>query len=175
MKLKTLVLVGGSCAILAMTFGCDASAPAEEEFEATRESLIRYGVPQWYDDAKFGIYLHWGPFSVAAFETEWYPRHMYIEGTDHQKHHLKTWGPLNEFGYKDFIPMLTADKFDPDAYAKLFKEAGARYVAAAAIRTELRRTYGTLDHFEAAFDDLILVDQQMRGSSEDSGVLRTAD
>jgi alpha-L-fucosidase len=104
-----------------------------DAFEPTHESLIRYGVPRWYEDAKFGIYMHWGPFSVPAYMTEWYPHYMYMEGSPIYRHHIKTWGPLDKFGYKNFIPMLTADKFDPDAFATLFKEAGARYVAAPAV------------------------------------------
>jgi alpha-L-fucosidase len=107
------------------------AAPAG--YKPTHDSLIGYGVPQWYQDAKFGIYMHWAPFSVPAYETEWYPRWMYVEGSDIQQHHIKTWGPLNKFGYKDFIPMFKAEKFDPEAYVRLFKEAGARYVASAAV------------------------------------------
>ena len=99
------------------------------KFEAAGESLKNYEVPQWYEDAKFGIYFHWAPFSVAAYKTEWYPRWMYNppdkrgRGKDFSEHHVKTWGPLDKFGYKDFIPLFKAQKWNPDKWAELFKEA----------------------------------------------------
>lgn len=101
-------------------------------FKPAWESLESYEVPQWYKDAKFGVFIHWGPYSVPAFGSEWYPRMMYIDqgrrGENMFEHHLKTYGPHKEFGYKDFIPMFKAEKFDATEWAKLFKEAGFRYV-----------------------------------------------
>jgi alpha-L-fucosidase len=97
-------------------------------YEATWESLKTYTVPEWYQDAKFGIFIHWGVYSVPAFANEWYPRNMYLQGTPEYEHHVKTWGPHNKFGYKDFIPMFKAEKFDPAGWADLFKKAGAKYV-----------------------------------------------
>ena len=67
-------------------------------------------------------------YSVPAFGSEWYPRDMYIKGTDEYKHQIATYGPLTRFGYKDFIPMFTAERYDPQAWARLFKDSGARYV-----------------------------------------------
>jgi hypothetical protein len=72
--------------------------------------------------------LHWGVYSVPAFGSEWYPREMYLEGSKINQHHVATYGPLTKIGYKDFIPMFKAEKFDPQAWAALFKESGARYV-----------------------------------------------
>jgi alpha-L-fucosidase len=92
------------------------------------ESLQKYEVPEWYQDAKFGIFIHWGVYSVPAYANEWYPRNMYNVGSDEYKHHLATYGPQDRFGYKDFIPMFKAEHFDPTAWAKLFKDAGAKYV-----------------------------------------------
>jgi alpha-L-fucosidase len=92
------------------------------------ESLQNYKVPDWYKDAKFGIFIHWGVYSVPAFGNEWYPRLMYIHGSDAYKHHIAVYGPQDKFGYKDFIPKFTAGKFDPQAWARLFKESGAKYV-----------------------------------------------
>jgi alpha-L-fucosidase len=92
------------------------------------ESLQRYAVPDWYKDAKFGIFIHWGVYSVPAFGNEWYPRNMYREGSDEYKHHIATYGPQDKFGYKDFVPMFKAEHFDAAAWASLFKEAGAKYV-----------------------------------------------
>jgi alpha-L-fucosidase len=61
-------------------------------------------VPEWYKDAKLGIYTHWGPYSVPAWENEWYPRTMYDPNTKYFQHHKRTWGDQSQFGYKDFIP-----------------------------------------------------------------------
>ncbi len=103
-------------------------ADGEGPFRADWESLQKYEVPEWYADAKFGIFIHWGVYSVPAFGSEWYPRDMYREGTPEYKHHIATYGPQDKFGYKDFIPRFKAEKFDPAAWAALFKEAGAKYV-----------------------------------------------
>lgn len=97
-------------------------------FRADWESLKNYQAPDWYKDAKFGIFIHWGVYSVPAFANEWYPRNMYLQGTEEFKHHIATYGPQGRFGYKDFIPKFKAEKFDPQAWARLFKEAGAKYV-----------------------------------------------
>lgn len=104
------------------------SMPAMPVFEPSWESLQRYTVPEWYQDAKFGIFIHWGVYAVPAFANEWYPRNMYQQGSPEFEHHVAMYGPHTEFGYKDFIPRFTAQHFDPDAWARLFKEAGARYV-----------------------------------------------
>lgn len=101
---------------------------AQGLFRPDWESLETYKVPDWYMDAKFGIFIHWGVYSVPAFGTEWYPRQMYLEGSDEYKHHRATFGPQDKFGYKDFIPLFKAEKFDPEAWARLFREAGARFV-----------------------------------------------
>lgn len=97
-------------------------------FEPTWASLRNYQVPRWYQDAKFGIFVHWGVYSVPGFGNEWYPRNMYVQGTPEFAHHVATYGPQSRFGYKDFIPMLTAERFDPDQWAELFRRAGARFV-----------------------------------------------
>ncbi len=97
-------------------------------FRPDWNSLSQYKVPDWYRDAKFGIFIHWGVYSVPAFGSEWYPRQMYLAGSEENKHHVSTYGPLTKFGYKDFIPMFKAQKYDPEAWAQLFKESGARYV-----------------------------------------------
>ncbi|WP_281888798.1 alpha-L-fucosidase [Paenibacillus sp. YYML68] len=100
------------------------------------ESLSAYTIPEWYKNAKFGIFIHWGVYAVPAYGNEWYPREMYLqqkEKRDRQDvsifdHHIKTYGPQHEFGYKDFIPMFKAERFEPKRWAELFKKAGARYV-----------------------------------------------
>ncbi|MBN1964550.1 MAG: alpha-L-fucosidase, partial [Anaerolineae bacterium] len=97
-------------------------------FEATWESLANFTIPDWYQDAKFGIFIHWGIYAVPAFDNEWYSRNMYLQGSRAYEHHRQTYGPQSEFGYKDFIPQFKAERFDADAWIGLFKQAGARYV-----------------------------------------------
>jgi alpha-L-fucosidase len=97
-------------------------------FQASWESLEKYTVPEWYLDAKFGIFIHWGVYAVPAFGSEWYPRNMYQQGSKEFEHHVATYGPQTEFGYKDFIPQFKAEKYDPSHWAELFKSAGAKFV-----------------------------------------------
>ncbi len=98
------------------------------KYEAGWESLKQYKEPEWFKDAKFGIFVHWGAYAVPAFGNEWYPLHMYTRDSDVYKHHREKWGPQKEFGYKDFIPMFKGEKWDPKVWVDLFKKAGARYV-----------------------------------------------
>jgi alpha-L-fucosidase len=111
-------------AILEKLDGVNRTGP----FRPDWESLRSYSVPDWYKDAKFGIFIHWGVYSVPAFGSEWYPRLMYIPGSPEYQHHISRYGSQEKFGYKDFVPRFRAEKFDPEAWAKLFKEAGAKYV-----------------------------------------------
>jgi len=101
---------------------------AQGPYQASWDSLTRYKVPNWYRDAKFGIFIHWGVYSVPAFRNEWYPRNMYIQGSPEFKHHVATFGPQSTFGYKDFIPKFTAEKFDAGHWADVFQKAGAKFV-----------------------------------------------
>lgn len=91
-------------------------------------SLSAYKVPEWYRSAKFGIFIHWGVFSGPAFGSEWYSRNMYIKDSPEYLHHIEKYGKHTEFGYKDFVPMFKAEKFDPNEWAELFADAGAKYV-----------------------------------------------
>lgn len=100
----------------------------EGPFHDTWASLTQFQMPEWFTKAKFGIFIHWGLYSIPAFNNEWYSRNMYMEGSPEYEHHIKTYGPHKEFGYKDFIPMFTADRFDADAWADLFAKSGAKYV-----------------------------------------------
>ena len=101
---------------------------AQERYQANWGSLKKYQVPDWFRDAKFGIFIHWGVYSVPAFGSEWYPRQMYKKGSKEFEHHVQTYGPQNKFGYKDFIPQFKAEKFDAAKWVELFKKAGAKYV-----------------------------------------------
>ena len=102
----------------------DASGP----FRPDWLSLKQYRTPEWYEKARFGIFIHWGLYSVPGFGNEWYSRNMYWEGTPEYAHHREAFGPQDRSGYKDLIPLFKAEKFDARAWAKLFREAGARYV-----------------------------------------------
>lgn len=104
------------------------SVAAQGPFQPNWESLKGYQIPEWYEDAKFGIFIHWGLYSVPAFGSEWYARNMYLSDSAEFKHHVATYGPQDKFGYKDFIPMFQAENFDPDGWAQLFVEAGAKFV-----------------------------------------------
>ena len=110
----------------------DTGSTSTTPFEPTWESLQNYDCPEWFRDAKFGIYTHWGPYSVPAWENEWYPRLMYSKnderrGSRFYDHHRETWGDVSEFGYKDFIPLFRAEHFDADEWADLFHKSGARF------------------------------------------------
>ncbi|HOH50663.1 MAG TPA: alpha-L-fucosidase [Candidatus Hydrogenedentes bacterium] len=136
---------GALCAALGMLCAGDARAQddaarraealaaidrgaAAGPFQPAWDSLETYTVPDWYLDAKFGIFIHWGVYSVPAFGSEWYPRNMYREKSPEFRHHVETHGPQKTFGYKDFIPGLTAANYDPAAWAELFRRAGAKYI-----------------------------------------------
>lgn len=101
-------------------------------FSADWKSLEGVGIPEWYQDAKLGIFIHWGAYSVPAYASEWYPRMMYIpagrRGKNMFQHHLDTYGPQAKFGYKDFIPQFKAEKFDAERWVDLFVDAGAKYI-----------------------------------------------
>jgi alpha-L-fucosidase len=98
------------------------------KFEASWESLSQFRMPDWLQDSKLGIFIHWGLYSVPAFDNEWYSRNMYLQGNRAYEHHCKTWGHPSQFGYKDFIPHFKAENFDAQAWARLFKASGAGYV-----------------------------------------------
>jgi len=108
---------------------------AVTKYTADWESLEQHKVPEWLMDAKFGIYAHWGVYSVPAFANEWYAKRMYDKndkaGT--YDHHRKKYGPQSEFGYKDLIPMFKAEKFDPDEWADLLEKSGVKYAGIAVV------------------------------------------
>lgn len=98
----------------------------QELFRPSHPSLAKYEVPQWFCDAKFGIWAHWGPQS-AAEAGDWYARNMYIQGSDQYKYHVAKYGHPSKFGFKDIIPTWKADAFDPEHLVELYKKAGAKY------------------------------------------------
>jgi len=112
----------------------DAEKQANDgPFRPDWASLVKYQQPAWYQDAKFGIFIHWGVYSVASAENEWYPRNMYRPGEGAYKHfqeHFASKDPAEKDvkGYKDLIPLFKAERFDAGAWARVFKESGAQYV-----------------------------------------------
>ena len=98
-------------------------------------SLKRHPVPKWFDDAKFGIFIHWGPYSVIGYTkggrgyAEHVPKNMYREPKHYYPYIEEMFGSQPpEFGYKDVIPLFKAEKWDPEKWAELFQKAGAKYV-----------------------------------------------
>ena len=92
------------------------------------QSLSGHKTPSWYYEAKLGIFIHWGIYSVPAYACEWYPRWMYNPGSREYEYHIRNYGDPKDFGYKDFIPMFKGEKFDAEAWVELFRKAGAGYV-----------------------------------------------
>lgn len=138
---------------LAVILLAASAAIGQAQYQPTTESLRTHKAPQWYEDAKFGVFIHWGPYAVPAYH-EWYvemispkanygfmfggppftatrgdlPEELFLQKTraDAVEYHKRNWGA--DFPYDNFLPMFKAEKFDPDAWAKLFREAGAQYV-----------------------------------------------
>jgi alpha-L-fucosidase len=103
------------------------AGPFKESWDSIAQN---YHDPDWFRDGKFGIMMHWGIYSVPAHGSEWYVRYMYGGNAAMMQWHTEHFGPPTQFGYKDFLPMYTAAKWDPDAWAELFRKAGAKYVLA---------------------------------------------
>lgn len=103
-----------------------AQQKATRQFKATDESLKQYQYPEWFRDAKFGIWSHWGPQAVPR-QGDWYAKNMYVEGSNQNKYHVQNYGTPSKFGYKDIIPLWKAERWDADKLMALYKKAGARY------------------------------------------------
>lgn len=99
--------------------------------EPSFDSLAQHTCPDWFRDAKFGIWSHWGPQSVPMY-GDWYARHMYVEGSPQYLYHIRHYGHPSKFGYKDICALWKAERFDPEALMGLYKKAGARYFVAQA-------------------------------------------
>jgi len=95
-------------------------------FKPQFESFTQYQCPEWFRDAKLGMWAHWGPQAVPMM-GDWYAKHMYVQGHRQYEHHLQTYGHSTTHGYKDIIPLWKAEKWDPDRLMALYKKAGARY------------------------------------------------
>lgn len=99
---------------------------AQGKFQPTWESLSQYEVPEWFCNAKFGIWAHWGPQCVEG-SGDWMARLMYIEDSPQYKHHCEHYGHPSEFGFKDILPLFKAEKWNPDSLVAFYKEIGAQY------------------------------------------------
>jgi alpha-L-fucosidase len=109
-------------------FARSVASPFPGRFQATADSLSRYSVPDWFRDAKFGVFHHWGVYSVPAHGSEWYPHMMYDKADPVFNWHQEHWGPQSMFGYKDFIPLFKAQRWKAEEWVDLFRRAGAKYV-----------------------------------------------
>lgn len=118
--------------LLALVLSISASAQkwrlpiSDGPYKPTDESLQQFQAPEWFRNAKFGIWAHWGPQAVPR-QGDWYAKRMYQEGGDAYKYHLEHYGHPSVFGYKDIIPLWKAEKWDPDKLMELYKKAGAKY------------------------------------------------
>jgi alpha-L-fucosidase len=122
-----------SIASILLTYGCKTNIAKEPEvFNSSWQSLERYQCPEWFRDAKFGIWSHWNGYVVPE-QGDWYARDMYIQGSAQYEYHVKNYGHPSKFGYKDVIEMWKADKFNADSLVALYKEAGAKYIVSLAV------------------------------------------
>lgn len=126
MKINKLIMCG--LLMLAVAPCVAQKTKHVKQYKPNVESLSQHkAAPEWFADAKLGIYFHWGPYSVPAYSSEWYPRNMYIEGSNVQKFHESHFGKLGTFDYHNFIPMFKAEHFDPEEWAELFQQSGAKF------------------------------------------------
>jgi alpha-L-fucosidase len=124
---ELLQWLGSSFSALALSrFVKAQTAPSSTNFLATRASLEGYRIPDWFRDAKFGIWSHWGPQS-AIEDGDWYARNMYIQGSSQYDYHVQTYGHPSKVGYKDLVDHWKAEKWDPAYLMSLYKKAGAKY------------------------------------------------
>lgn len=97
-------------------------------FQDTWNSLSRFKAPEWLRDSKFGIFIHWGIYSVIESGSEWYARNAYLLGSEMYNQHVSVYGAHKKFGYKDLIPAFTAEHFDAEQWVSLFKDSGAKFI-----------------------------------------------
>ncbi len=106
---------------------------SDSKFAKDWKEISAYKIPEWLLDAKFGMYTHWGLYSIPGFKGNTYVRYMYTPGNGkkidsaYYDYHKKNYGDPTEFGYTDFVPMFTCAKFDGDEYVKLMQETGAKF------------------------------------------------
>ena len=133
MKPFSKLLLSTAAALMIFISCCKTSiAQQTVVFNSSWESLEQYKCPEWFRDAKFGIWSHWTGYVVPEM-GDWYARGMYEEGSYQYKFHVANYGHPSKFGYKDVIELWKADKFNPDSLVALYKEAGAKYIVSLAV------------------------------------------
>jgi alpha-L-fucosidase len=145
---EVIRMVRSAFIILALVMTVSTAVYSQKQYDTTWNSLQNYTVPEWYQDAKFGIYHHWGLYSVAGYGTEWYGRRMYDKnnvgpGPSFYSWHVAHYGSPATFGHKDFVPLFHAENFDADAYIDLIIKSGAKYFAHMTSHHEAFLMYGT--------------------------------
>jgi len=118
---------------------------ASGPFEPTWDSLRQYQCPDWFRDAKFGIWAHWGPQCVPMV-GDWYARKMYLPGEFMYHHHCRIYGHPSKFGYKDIIKLWKAERFDPEGLMDLYQAAGAKYFVAQAVHHDNFDNWASTHH-----------------------------
>jgi len=126
LHLKAPYLILLCILLLALSSSAQEFPVIKGPYQATDVSLKQYRYPEWFRDAKFGIWAHWGPQAVAR-HGDWYARELYDEGSDDYKDHLTRYGHPSRAGYKDIIPLWKAERWDPDKLMALYKKTGAKY------------------------------------------------
>lgn len=131
MKLSISILLSLTLATLGACPAATAqevkSEPMEQgKYQPTWESLSSYECPDWYRDAKFGIWAHWGP-QCEPEAGDWYARNMYYPGQWQQEVHLKKYGDPKDFGFKDVIHEWKAERWQPDSLIRFYKSVGAKF------------------------------------------------
>ena len=121
-----------------------SNAGASEKFESNWESLQKFKTPEWYSDAKLGVFLHWGPQTITRMGG-WYPRYMYEEGHKAYEAHRKNFGHPSKVGYKDIVEMWKAENFDPEKLVGVFKQAGAGFIVPVAVH------HDNFDHWDSKY------------------------
>lgn len=133
MQLKQWLLLGAvllSGGVQAQEYQIPVSEEHEKmergKYEPTWQSLSQHRVPEWFRNAKFGIWAHWGPQCVEG-SGDWMARSMYIEGSSEYRHHVERYGHPSEFGFKDILPLFKAEHWDPEHLVSVYKKIGAQY------------------------------------------------
>ncbi len=129
MKNSTLKIMLSVLAAAAIMMSCSTKKTIPEEtgpYTSDIESFRQYQYPEWFRDAKFGIWAHWGPQAVPR-QGDWYAKLLYQEGGRDYKYHVEHYGHPSEFGYKDIIPLWKAERWDPEKLMALYKKVGAKY------------------------------------------------
>ncbi|GLB51957.1 alpha-L-fucosidase [Neptunitalea chrysea] len=125
---KVVIILIASIFVISCNNTKTKEVKEKPKYSANWDSLAKYDeAPEWFMNAKFGIYAHWGVLSVPAYANDWYPRNMHIVGSDEYKHHVATYGEPKDFGYHDFVPDFKAENFNADAWADLFVKSGAKF------------------------------------------------